>query len=201
VSGLLAANRILTSYFSALARLADDKAVATDDDLNRLAIVAKRSGMNEPQVNSVAALAKYVTSTIVGAYREQKLRDAIATQNGNVTFVTNGLRGVINVDYRRILGVETRAVNDFYRTVLAESRAKEPLASVLLLRDRDERIAQLRKRGEDLDAYLRALEAVRAGHQKLYENRNRVRARAVSAELVRHAEALEKIGKQLERAF
>jgi hypothetical protein len=111
------------------------------------------------------------------------------------------LRGVINVDYRRILGVETRAVNDFYRTVLAESRAKEPLASVLLLRDRDERIAQLRKRGEDLDAYLRALEAVRAGHQKLYENRNRVRARAVSAELVRHAEALEKIGKQLERAF
>jgi hypothetical protein len=157
--------------------------------------------MNEPQVNAVAALAKYLTSTIVDSYRRQKLEDAIASQNGNVGFVASGLRDVINTDYRRILAIETRAANDFYRSVLTESRSREPLAAVLVLKDRDERIAQLKKRGEDLDAYVRALEAVRAGHQKLYENRNQVRAKAVSAELVRNAETLERIGRQLERAF
>jgi hypothetical protein len=201
IAGLLGANRVLSSYFSALARLADDKAVATDNELTRLAISAKRSGMNEPQVNAVAALAKYLTSTIVDSYRRQKLKDAIAAQNGNVGFVTSGLRDVINIDYRRILAIETRAANDFYRTVLTESRSREPLAAVLVLKDRDERIAQLKKRSEDLDSYVRALEAVRAGHQKLYENRDQVRAKEVSAELVRNAEILERIGRQLEHAF
>ena len=96
---------------------------------------------------------------------------------------------------------QTTAANNFYRSVLTESRAREPLASVLVLKDRDERIAQLRKRGEDLDAFVRALEAVRAGHQKLYENRDQVRAKSLSADLVRHAETLERVGRQLERAF
>lgn len=201
VAGLIAANRILSSYLSALARLADGKTVSTDDELTRLATIAKKSGLSEPGVNAVAGLAKYLTSSFVGVYQRQKLHDAIESQNGNVTFVTAGLRDVINLDYRRILAIESRAANDFYRAAIAENRNREPLASVLVMKDRDERAAQLRKRSDDLDAYVRALDAVRAGHQKLYENRNQVRAKELSAELVRHAETLERIGKQLEKAF
>jgi len=201
VNGVLAANRILSAYFAALSRLADDKAASTDNELTRLATVAKKSGMQEGQVNAVAALAKYMTSNFTGVYRRKKLTDAITSQNGNVTFVTTGLRDVINGDYRRLLLIESRAVNDFYRSVVTENRGRDALTTVLVLKDRDEKVAALQKRTEDLDAYVRALDAVRMGHQKLYEHRNQVRAKDVSADLIRHAETLERIGRQLEKAF
>ena len=201
VAGVLAANRILSAYFSALARLADDKFGSADPEIGRLAVVATKSGLNQAQVNAVGALAKYLTSTAIDVYRRQKLQDAIASQNGNVMFVTLGLRDVINQDYRRVLAIEARAANDFYHASINEGRGREPLAAILVLRDRDEKMLELRKRGEALDAYVRALDAVRNGHQKLYEHRTQLRARQVSAELVRNAELLEKIAKQLDKAF
>ncbi|HVD60005.1 MAG TPA: hypothetical protein VNC11_03975, partial [Gemmatimonadaceae bacterium] len=106
-----------------------------------------------------------------------------------------------NGDYRRLLLIESRAVNDFYRSVVTENRGRDALTTVLVLKDRDEKVAALQKRTEDLDAYVRALDAVRMGHQKLYEHRNQVRAKDVSADLIRHAETLERIGRQLEKAF
>ena len=201
VNGVLAANRILSAYFAALGRLADDKTVSTDKEINRLATVATKSGLNPGAVNAVAGLANYMTSNFVDVYRRRKLTDAVASQNGNVVFITTGLRDVINNDYRRILLIESRAVNDFYRSVVTENRGRDALTTILVLKDRDEKVAALQKRTEDLDAYIRALDAVRLGHQKLYEHRNQVRAKEVSADMIRHAETLERIGRQLEKAF
>jgi hypothetical protein len=201
VAGIVAANRVLSSYFSALARLADDKYVGADPEISRLAIIAKKAGLSQPGIDAVAGLAKYLTATGTDAYRRAKLTDAIVAENGNVTFITVALRDVMNLDYRRILNIEALAANDFYRASIADGRARDPLAAILVMRDRDERMAELRKRGEVLDAYLRALDTVRNGHQKLYERRTQLRAKDVSAELVRHVEALERIEKQLERAF
>jgi hypothetical protein len=116
-------------------------------------------------------------------------------------FATAGLRDIVNVDYRRLLNIESLALNDFYRSSLAEGRSRDPLAAILVMRDRDERLAELRTRGEAIDAYVKAMDAVRDGHLKLYQHRNQLRAKVVSAELVRHAETLEKVRAQLEKAF
>ena len=84
---------------------------------------------------------------------------------------------------------------------MTENREREPLASILVLKDRDDRVAELRKRAEAVDAYVRALDAVRDGHQKLYDHRNKLRAKVLAAELRDQSATLERIARQLEQAF
>ena len=48
---------------------------------------------------------------------------------------------------------------------------------------------------------MRALDAVREGHQKLYEHRTKLRAKVLAAELRDQAEELDRISRQLEKAF
>ena len=201
IAGVLAANKVLGAYFSALAKLADDNVVSTDREIGGLAAIVKKSGLNAAQVDAVAELTKYLTSTLLDAYRRGKIGDAVASQNGNVVLVTNGLRDIISRDYRQILDIEARAANDFYHASVNESRDREPLAAVLVLRDRDDRIVELAKKREAIAAYVRALDAVRDGHQKLYDHRNDLRAKVLSAELADQIETLQRISRQLERAF
>ncbi|HEY3258374.1 MAG TPA: hypothetical protein VGJ64_05920 [Gemmatimonadaceae bacterium] len=201
VAGVLAANKVLSAYFSTLAELADDRVVSADREIGGLAVIVKKSGLDDAQVDAVAELTKYLASAAIDTYRRGKIGDAVASQNGNVVLVTTGLRTIISRDYRQILNIETRAANDFYRAAVTENREREPLAAILVLKDRDERVAELRKKTEAIDAYVRALDAVRAGHEKLYEHRNKLRAKVLAAELRDQAAELERISRQLERAF
>jgi hypothetical protein len=201
VAGVLAANKVLSAYFSALAELADDRIISADREIGGLAVIVKKSGLEDAQVDAVAELTKYLTSTAIDTYRRGKIGDAVASQNGNVVLVTTGLRTIISRDYRQILNIEARAANDSYHAAVADNREREPLAAILVLKDRDERAAELRKKTEAIDAYVRALDAVRAGHQKLYEHRNKLRAKVLAAELRGQAEELDRISRQLEKAF
>jgi len=201
VAGVLAANKVLSAYFSALAKLADDQFVSADREIGGLAAIVKKSGLNDAQVDAVAGLTKYLATMAIDGYRRGKIGDAIASQNGNVVLVTTGLRTIISRDYRQILNIESRAANDFYRSAVTENREREPLAAILVLKDRDDRVAELRKRAEAVDAYVRALDAVRDGHQKLYDHRNKLRAKVLAAELRDQSATLERIARQLERAF
>jgi hypothetical protein len=201
VAGVLAANKVLSAYFSALAKLADDQVLSADREIGGLAVIVKKSGLDDAQVDAVAELTKYLTSTAIDTYRRGKIGDAVASQNANVVLVTTGLRTIISRDYRQILNIEARAANDFYRAALTENREREPLAAILVLKDRDERVGELRKKTEAIDAYVRALDAVRAGHEKLFEHRNKLRAKVLASELRDQAEMLERISRQLEKAF
>jgi hypothetical protein len=201
VAGVLAANKILSAYFSALAKLADDQIVSADREIAGLGAIVKKSGLNDAQVDAVAELTKYLASTVADAYRRGKIGDAIASQNGSIVLVTTGLRTIISRDYRQILNIESRAANDFYRSAVTEHREREPLAAILVLKDRDERVGDLRKRSDAIDAYVRALDAVRDGHQKLYDNRNKLRAKVLAAELRDQAATLDKLSRQIEKAF
>jgi hypothetical protein len=201
VAGVLAANKVLGAYFSALAKLADDNVVTTDNEIGGLAAIVKKSGLNSAQVDAVAELTKYLTSTLLDTYRRGKIGDAVASQNANVVLVANGLRDVISRDYRQILDIESRAANDFYHTSVNESRDREPLAAILVLRDRDDHIAELAKKRESIASYVRALDAVRDGHQKLYDHRRQLRAKVLSAELADQIETLQRISRELQRAF
>ena len=201
VAGVLAANKVLSAYFSALAELADDRLVSADRDIGGLAVIVKKSGLDDAQVDAVAELTKYLASAAIDTYRRGKIGDAVASQNGNVVLVTTGLRTIISRDYRQILNIEARAANDFYRAAVTENREREPLAAILVLKDRDERATELRNKTEAIDAYVRALDAVRDGHQKLYDHRSKLRAKILAAELRDQAEELERISRQLEKAF
>jgi hypothetical protein len=202
VAGLIATNRVLGSYLGALGALAEDRVTSTDWAIERLssALVGK-AGLDDAQVSAVQRLANYVSSAALEGYRRRELVRAITSRNADVQTVTLALRTVISRDFRAALDVESRALTDFYRSALAEHSSREPLAAILVREQRDRRAVELAEKRDAIASYLRALENVRAGHQRLYEGRRHIDAPRVAADLLKNADELDSIARQLERAF
>ncbi len=202
VSALITVNRVLTSYLAALGALADDRVASADWAIDRLSsALVQKAGLDDAQVGAVERLAKYVSSATLEGYRRRQLAHAIQSRNADVQAVTLALSGVISHDFRAALDVESRALSSFYRSAVAENSAREPLAAILVREQHDRRAVELAEKRDAITAYLRALENVRAGHQKLYDNSRHINAAQVSADLLKAADELDSIARQLERAF
>lgn len=198
----VAVERVLAGYFTALAGLTDDRVVSYDRSIGQLAgSLEDDAGLDPEQVRAVADLAAFAASVATDGYRRSKLTNVIEQQNANVTVVIDALTRIVGTDYASILDVEEAGMEAFYRSALAEGAEGEPLAAILVRDTRDARAEELREKRSALAAYVKALAAMKAGHQRLYEGRRDLDARALARELAGYAAQLEELLPALRDAF
>lgn len=198
----VAAERVLASYFAALGALADDRVVKYDGSVDDLAdALAEDAGVDRDRVRAVSALASFAASVATDGYRRLKLAKVIEEQNGNVGTVIDALTQIVGSDYGSILELEVTGMESFYRSALTEGAEREPLAAILVRDTRDERAATLREKREALAAYVKALRTMKAGHQRLYDSRHDLHAKALAGELADYATQLERMIPALREAF
>ena len=194
--------RVLGSYFSALAGLADDRVVSYDRNIDRLTgSLEDDAKLDGEQVRAVGELAAFAASVATDGYRHVKLTNAIEEQNANVVTVIDALSEIVGTDYASILDLETTGMNSFYRSALAEGAEREPLAAVLVRDARDARATALNEKRSAIASYVRALATMKAGHQRLYESRRQLDAKALAADLASYAAQLEEMIPALREAF
>lgn len=194
--------RVLASYFAALAGLADNDVVDYDDSLDELAgSLVDDARLDQKQVRAVADLAELAASVATEGYRRAKLASVIENQNANVATVVDALAEIVGTDYASILSVEETGMNLFYRSALAEGAEHEPLAAILVRDTRDTRAAALHEKQTALAAYVKALATIKAGHQRLYDSRRHLDAKALVGALASYAEQLEEMIPALHEAF
>jgi hypothetical protein len=199
---LLAANRALQQYLTALGAMADDRIVRFDPQLDALtrAVVATDEFPRE-RVEAVSGLAKLLARAATDGYRRAQLRDAIAAADSDVAAITDGLVVAVERAYLLTLDNERAALDRFYVKVIKEGRAAQPLTALLVLERRDDRLATLRGRRVAAQAYVSALRSIARGHRRLYESRDKLRARELAAELADYAAAIEALASDMEKAF
>jgi hypothetical protein len=196
------AERALASYFAALGALADDKVVKYDRQVDDLAdALEEDAGLDEEKVRAVSDLASFAASVATDGYRHLKLARVIEEQNGNVGVVIDALTEIVGTDYANILELESTGMESFYRSALTEGAEREPLAAILVRDTRDERAEALREKRTALAAYVKALGTMKAGHQRLYDSRRDLHAKALAGELAGYATQLEKMIPALREAF
>ncbi len=196
------AERALASYFAALGALADDKVVKYDGSVDGLAdALEEDAGLDREKVRAVSDLASFAASVATDGYRHLKLANVIEEQNGNVALVIDALAEIVGTDYANILELESTGMESFYRSALTEGAEREPLAAILVRDARDERAATLRGKRVALAAYVKALGTMKAGHQRLYDSRHDLHAKALAGELADYATRLEKMIPALREAF
>ncbi|HEY9449106.1 MAG TPA: hypothetical protein VIQ60_05105 [Gemmatimonadaceae bacterium] len=198
----VAVNRVLAGYFTALAGLADDDVSSYDHELDQLAhSLIDDARLDRKQVSAVADLAAFAAEVATDGYRRVKLGRAIEDQNANVATVIDALAVIVGTDYTSILRDEGAGMESFYRTALAESAGREPLAAILVRDSFDEREAALHGKLSALATYVRALQTMKAGHQRLYDARGHLDAKALTGELSDYAARLEDMAVALRKAF
>jgi hypothetical protein len=103
--------------------------------------------------------------------------------------------------YLLTLDNERAALDRFYVKAIKDGRAAEPLTALLVLERRDDRLATLQGRRLAAQAYVSALRAIARGHRRLYESRDKLRARELVAELADYAAAIDALAAEIEKAF
>ena len=202
VKRVVAVNRVLTGYLNALAALADDRVVAYDRQLDKVgAALINDAHLDKARVKAASGLAAFVATAATEGYRRRQLEQAIASQNDNVRDVVETLREVIATDYANALDVEGEAMTVFYRSLLQEHAARDPLGAVLVRDVRDERATQLADRRQTLSDYAEALRDVRAGHQRLFASRHEMDSSALAADLAAYAERLQAVIVAFQKAY
>ena len=202
VGRAVAVERVLGRYFAALGALADGEVVEYHGEIDDLADALEDDAkLDRKKVKAVSDLAEFVASVTTDGYRHLELTRAIEEQNGNVGTVIDALTEIVGTDYAGILDLEATGMDAFYRSALTESAEREPLAAILVRDARDERAAALDEKREALAKYVRALGTMKAGHQRLYDSRHDLRAKAVARELADYAAQLEKMVPALREAF
>lgn len=172
-SGTLAAQDVLLKYIAALGTLSSDKTITFESDLKNLPDKVKGSGMDQTQVTAVTTLASKLADAAINGYRRKKIAQLVGEQNQDVQTVASALIKIVGTDYEQLLSNEGLAMDDYYNTAIKEGGEHQPLDSVLVRNLSRTQKIELAQKKTAAEAYVTIMRSIAAGHQKLYEQRNR----------------------------
>lgn len=178
--GLVALHTALTAYMDALGDLADDEAVSVSTA--PLAEAAQKAGLFDAAMRPpVQALGDIVARAVTGAWRQRELGRVIEAGNAPVQDITARL-----VRFAEAQGdddaQERLALRQAYGRILENPRA-DPAARRLVFERRAERLAEIEARAGTRTAFIAAMRKVAEGHQRLYDNRDRLSAEATARQI------------------
>jgi hypothetical protein len=131
----------------------------------------------------VGSLVKAVLGAAARAYQAKQVVSIVEQANAPLQAILRGeLREIVAQDFRRDLMIEQTEIGGYYKNLL---RTGNPSAAAreALVEWKEVRLEQNAKQLKAVDAYLEVLAKVAEGHQKLYDNRNKLDAKTLIKDL------------------
>lgn len=198
---ILEAQGVLTDYMDALGRLSSDKGVTYGKNLDQLPDKLKPAGFDQDQVKAAVGLSKVLLDAALNHYRQHKLSAVIGQSNDDVGKLTDALGDIVGKDYVQLLDNEDSAMDTFYGTELHEYRDREPLTAILVRKQYATEKEKLEERRAAAAAYEKVMTSIKAGHQKLYNSRNKLSSSEIINDLGPEIENITDSLNQMHKAF
>ena len=176
---------VVSDYMAALATLSADSTIDYTKDVDSVttSIGKLDAKISKNTLGAVGSLVKDLLETAAKAYQAKQVAKIVGEANDPLQAILRGeLRGIVDQDFRRDLEAEKTTLDLYYNRLLLEGRPSAA-AKAALREWREARQEQNAKQLEAVDAYLKILDKVAEGHQKLYDNRNKLNAKTLIKDL------------------
>lgn len=199
-------NQALVAYMKTMGDLAADDLTSYDKSLDALGkSIIGSNVFNEAEVNAGTSLAKFISTAVAGAYRHKKLKTAIETRNEDVKVLTNALKRYVGQNYVLALKDEQRQLSNYYKANIQEHQDRVGNADSLVVTSAkmtwDTEQRSLQDRIDAAEAYVKILNNVAEGHQKLYDSRNNLNSKEARQTALQYARAIENLIEEFRKAF
>jgi hypothetical protein len=182
---ILIFNKIISGYLGTMANLSDEKKVNYNyADLSKsIDAEAIRGKLNitSDQINAASKLATDITNKLLDAYRKKKLHEVITS---------------VNEDFQKVMGAYIICIRDFLRDQIIENsqdRLKNNYSTYLkinnsllsaegkekVLKEYLSKKSALEKSKKLATKYIESLQAIKAGHQTIFEEASHLDEQAV----------------------
>jgi len=167
----------VSDYMAALAALSADGLVDYGQDVDSLktSIGKLDPKISQTELGAVGTLAKDMLDAVAKEYQAKQVAKIVEEANGPLQLILRGeLRKIVDQDFRRDLKSEKTWIDLFYNDLLREEGRPSKAAKEALKEWKEVRLEENAKRMAAVDAYVKVLDKVAEGHQKLYDNRNKL---------------------------
>jgi hypothetical protein len=192
---MLAAQKPLLDYITALAAISTDSTAATgkskssgsdsastkggakdkgssssdDASTDPTASDLEKLGMKPAEATAAVGLAGKVAAALTAGYRSNKAGKAIHDSNQDLQAYLQGLEHIVGTDYPLVLNNERIGATKYYNDLLHLYGDKEPLAAITTHAQMQQALDAIDKREQAAQAYVKILTDIGEGHQKLYD--------------------------------
>jgi hypothetical protein len=179
---------LIVDYMASLSALASGRVADTSIDIAVLTESLKRSGVSSKStIDANRRLATIFASAASKSWQPEELDTLIEQANPPLQAILGGLlRSIVDRDFRGDLANEAGFLDSYFKRLLRIGGGSET-ANVALNEWYALRKEENARRIVAVDAYLRVLDKISEGHQRLYDSRNNLGSTKLAAELRRIA--------------
>jgi hypothetical protein len=213
---LIKANGTLVSYMKSMGDLAADDLTNFDASIEAFGSATTSASLFKPEeAAAVTNLAKFLVHIATEGYRRKQLRDVIKQTNPQIQTVTSALHRIVLENYILQLQNERLAMKEYYRELATENVSfvkkltehigipddidPAPLDDIKTKLEVGNAAINLKINGAK--AYAEILKTVAEGHQKLYDNADKLSSREVLTAALSYARTIQSLATDFRNAF
>jgi hypothetical protein len=189
----IAVQTVIVDYMNALGDLAADEVANMDANIGDLTTAlenAKFLGDSDEQigketVTAAGTIAKKLSYAVLNEWRKSKIKDLIRENDGAFRNVIAGFTEILDKDIRGSLKTETIAVQNPFKSWKSAAKAGGDTEGAAKIADilMEERVATLKDKEAQLDAYISSLRNVSDGHHMLFQSLDKLDKGVLVAEI------------------
>jgi hypothetical protein len=164
----------IQAYMIALGKLASDKAVNYDTNIDAVkTAVTNAKFASGTETDAGDAIAKILVKAVTDGWRRWQLHDLIDQANQPLHDLISAQIKILQEFYGdQDISNEELAINLYYGGIIAPAAATEPLGRAAVDELRDNHLHSIEAEKAAVDDYVKVLQKIAAAHQKLYEQRD-----------------------------
>ena len=203
----IAVQTVIVNYMDSLGDLAGDEVATLDADIDNLTAAlekAKFVGDSDKQIGNetataAATIAKQLSYAILNEWRKSKVKHLIRENDAAFQNVITGFTEILDKDVRDSFKNETIAVKKRFgswktaATAAGDPDGAPPIADIFM----GERVATLKDKEAQLDAYILSLRTIKDGHHSLYLNADKLDKEELVAEIKKYTKDIQTLKKTI----
>lgn len=192
----------INGYFDGLAKLSNNELTDYKFDALKKALVKGDFGdvkIEEKHVNAYSEISKILLKATTDAYRKRKLKFYITKANEHIQVLLTSFQFIVQKNLADELEFKKDKLSVFYSnmmdTTLPDIKAKNYTTA-----DKEKAIMEYYQQLEDIElkrqqiiAFAKSLNVIKTGHQKLFDNKDKMTAKEIKELLTGYANDIEDI--------
>ena len=141
------------------------------------------------QVNAYSAVSHILLNAVAGSYRKKKIKKYVEDANQPIQLLLNKFQFILQKNLEGELDFRKEKLYAFYRELLLNPALndyeKEKAAT-----DYYQGLSAIKAQQQRIDFFAQSLQSIAEGHQKIYDNRNKMPAKELRDSLIIYQSAI-----------
>ena len=148
--------------------------------------------INKDHVSSYAKISSILTKAVTNEYRKDKLSDYIGEANDAIKILLNALEFNLVSNLSKRLDTKKQRIEGYYFDLSNDVNAST-YEKKKIIEEYNNSLAEIEAKKKQISSFGKGLKTIATGHQKLYENRNKMDAVEIKELLTQYSSDLQDI--------